>query len=189
MFSTTLAQLVSLALLGGAMAAPGSSLPGPVGKGLSRRECYETETPERLCYTAPVNVPQDVLVEDVQLIASYLRAYGAQTRAGRLFSMAAADTPDCGEWLLYSVGTAAAYAKHIDNTVDSSVMFADIATTIDGGANANSTQQAASLLGCGSDGGSLGVVVNAAHPTYSGSTYPKGYVTSGIIIKIVASGV
>jgi hypothetical protein len=180
MMLSTLVNLVPLALLGGAIA-------GPV-RGLAPRTCYETETPSQLCYTAPNNVPQEVLLEDVLFIASYLRSYGAQVRTGRLFNMAAADAPDCGEWLVYAHGTAQAFAKHIDNTVDTSVLFADIATTIDGGPNANSTQQAAALIGCGTDGGSLGVLVNAASPTYSGSTYPAGYVTSGILIKIVASG-
>ncbi|KAH6856896.1 hypothetical protein B0I37DRAFT_426488 [Chaetomium sp. MPI-CAGE-AT-0009] len=183
---STLVKLLPLALLGGAMAAPGV-LPGSV-KGLSPRTCYETETPAQLCYTAPDNIPQDVLVDDVLFIASYLRSYGAQIRTGRLFNMAAADAPDCGEWLVYAHGTAQAFAKHIDNTVDSSVLFADIATTIDGGPNANSTQQAAALIGCGTDGGSQGVIVNTAHPTYSGPTYPAGYTTDGILIKIVASG-
>jgi len=190
-------NLVPLALVGGAavltMAAP--SVPSDAVSGIAAefhasRVCYETETPARLCYTAPDNIPQDVDLSDVQFIASYLRAYGAQTRAGRLFNMAAADAPDCGEWLLYSSGTASVFAKHINNTVNSSVLFADIATTIDGGPNATpEQQQAASLLGCATDGGSLGVAVNATHPTYSGSTYPAGYVTEGILIKVVSSGV
>ncbi|AEO59752.1 hypothetical protein MYCTH_54036, partial [Thermothelomyces thermophilus ATCC 42464] len=124
-----------------------------------------------------------------KFIASYLCSYGAQTRAGRLFNMAAADAPDCGEWLLYSHDTAQAFAKHIDNTVNSSVLFADIATTIDGGPNASAAQQAAALISCGTDGGSLGVAVNASHPTYKGSTCPAGYTTSGILVKTVASGV
>ncbi|GJC90239.1 hypothetical protein ColLi_13077 [Colletotrichum liriopes] len=176
---TNLVNLVPLALLGGAIAAP-NPLPNPIDPVM--RVCYETETPSQLCYTAPDNIPQDVLVEDVQFIASYLRSYGAQIRTGRLFNMAATDAPDCGEWLIYARGTAQAFAKHIDNTVNSSVLFADIANTIDGGVGANETQVAASLLGCSTDGGSLG-------PTYTGSTYPAGYVTSGILIKIVASGV
>lgn len=181
-----LVNLVPLALFGGAIAAPGP-LPGSVEPRASRI-CYETETPSRLCYTAPDNVPQDVLVEDVVFIAAYLRSYGAQVRTGRLFNMAAADAPDCGEWLLYAHGTAQAFAKHLDNTINSSVLFADIATTIDGGANASPEQQAAALIGCDTDGGSLGVAVNTTNPTYSGSTYPVGYTTSGILIKIVASG-
>ncbi|KAF4838891.1 hypothetical protein CGCTS75_v000527 [Colletotrichum tropicale] len=174
-------NLVPMALFGGAMAAP-----NPIDPAV--RVCYATETPSQLCYTAPDNIPQDVLVEDVQFIASYLRSYGAQIRTGRLFNMAAADAPDCGEWLVYAHGTAQAFAKHINNTVNSSVLFADIATTIDGGVGASDAQIAASLLGCGTDGGSLGVLVNTANPTYSGSTYSAGYVTDGIIIKIVASG-
>lgn len=182
---SSLVNLFPLAILSGAAAAPGAP-PGP-GQALAPRTCYATETPSRLCYTAPNNVPQDVVLDDVLFIASYLRSYGAQVRTGRLFNMAAAAAPDCGEWLLYAHGTAQAIAKHIDNTVNSSVLFADIATTIDGGPNADSTQQAAAILGCGKDGGSLGVAVNASHPAYSGRTYPTGYTTKGIIIKVVAS--
>ncbi|KAI1812913.1 hypothetical protein GGS20DRAFT_511445 [Poronia punctata] len=147
--------------------------------------CYETETPSLNCYTSPDNIPQDVTVSDVRFIASYLRSYGAQVRTGRIFSMAATDAPDCGEWLLYAHGTAQAFAKHVDNTVDSAVLFADIATTIDGGVNGNGNSTG--LLGCGTDGGSLGVVVDSTNPTYSGSTYPAGFVTEGIIVKIVAA--
>ncbi|KAL3425261.1 hypothetical protein PVAG01_02052 [Phlyctema vagabunda] len=182
-----LANLVPLALLSGAMAAP-NLVAGSV-EARAARICYATETPRQLCYTAPDNVPQDVALDDVTFIAAFLRSYGAETRAGRLFNMAAADAPDCGEWLLAAHGTAQAFAKHINNTVNSSVLFADIANTIDGGVNANTTQQAAALIGCGTDGGSLGVAVNASNPTYRGSTYPAGYTTSGILIKIVASGV
>ena len=175
----TLANLVSLTLAGCAVAYPLMEL--------APRTCYPTENDEQLCYRAPNGDPQGVDVKDVQFIASYLRAYGAGTRAGRLFSMAAKDTPDCAEWQLYAHGTAQAVAKHVDLAVDSSVLFADIATTIDGGVNATPAQQAAALVGCGTDGGSQGVAINASSPTYSGPTYPKGYVTKGIIVKIVAS--
>ncbi|ETS73389.1 hypothetical protein PFICI_14994 [Pestalotiopsis fici W106-1] len=179
-------HLAPVALFGGVLAAPSSSQGSAEAR--AAQICYETETPSRICYTAPDNVPQDVAIEDVTFIAAYLRSYGAQVRTGRLFNMAAADAPDCGEWLLYAHGSAQAFAKHIDNTVNSSVLFADIATTIDGGPNASTGQQAGALIGCGTDGGSLGVAVNTTNPTYSGSTYPAGYNTSGIIIKIVASG-
>lgn len=175
---STLANLMCLALAGRAIAGPLS---------LSPRTCYASENDKQLCYKPPKGDPQDVDVKDVQFIASYLRAYGAQTRAGRLFSMAAKDTTDCAEWQLYAHGTAQAVAKHIDMTVDSSVLFADIAATIDGGPNATADQQAAALLGCSTFGGSQGVAVNASNPTYSGPTFPKGYVTGGIIVKIVAT--
>ncbi|ATY66573.1 hypothetical protein A9K55_001053 [Cordyceps militaris] len=167
---------VPLALLaGGAVASPLTLAP---------RTCYPNENDKQLCYRPPNGDPQGVDIKDVQFIATYLRNYGAQTRAGRLFNMAAKDTSGCGEWQVYAHGTAQAVAKHIDPSVDTSVLFADIATTIDGGANATPAQQAAALIGCGTDGGSLGVAVNASNPAYSGSTYPKGYVTKGIVVKI-----
>ncbi|KAL2174878.1 uncharacterized protein P884DRAFT_302145 [Thermothelomyces heterothallicus CBS 202.75] len=59
-----ISALVNLAVLGGVMAVPA---PAPV-KDLA---------------------PRDVAVDDVKFIASYLRSYGAQPRAGRLFNMAA----------------------------------------------------------------------------------------------------
>jgi hypothetical protein len=102
--------------------------------------------------------------------------------------MAAADAPDWDEWSLYTHGTAQALAKHIDNAVDSSVLFADTPTTINGGVNATEAHQAAALVGCGSNGGSLRVRVNASDQTYLGPAFPEGYTTQGILIKILASG-
>ncbi|KAI2471681.1 hypothetical protein F4781DRAFT_90252 [Annulohypoxylon bovei var. microspora] len=184
MLSQSLLSLVSLALFGTAVAAPSSLKPSP----RAAQICYDSETTDLLCYTAPDNTPQDVVVTDVTYIAAYLRAYGAQTKAGRLYTMAAADAPDCGEWTIYSHGSAQAIAKHIDNTVNTSVLFADIANTIDGGSAATAAQQAAALIGCGTDGGSLGVVYNASNTAYTASTYPAGYTPAGILVKIVATG-
>ncbi|KAI1110200.1 hypothetical protein F5Y14DRAFT_371938 [Nemania sp. NC0429] len=177
--------LAPLVLLGSTTsAAPGAQ---PVSPRAAQR-CYKGEITDLLCYNAPDSDPQNVDVADVAHIASYLRAYGAQTKAGRLFTMAAAAAPDCGEWSVYAHGTALALAKHINGSVDSSVLFADIATTIDGGANATSKQLGAALMGCGSSGGSFGVQVNAADPAYTAATYPAGYTPGGLLIKIVASG-
>jgi hypothetical protein len=174
-----------LALLGAAIAAPSSP------SSISPRKaeiCYDGETSALLCYTAPDNTPQNVNVSDIAYIAAYLRAYGAQTRAGRLYSMSAADAPDCAEWVMFAHGSAQAVAKHINSAVNSSVLFADIANTIDGGAGATPAQQAAALIGCGTDGGSYGVVYNASNPAYRASTYPAGYTPDGILVKIVATG-
>jgi len=97
------------------------------------------------------------------------------------------ETADCGEFTLYPKGTVQIIAKHITMGVNSSVLYEDIANTIDGGANATVAQQEEALLGCGSDGGSFGVVVNRTHPTYSSAAYTKlSAVTSGIIIKVVS---
>lgn len=182
MFTQSLLRLVPLTLLGTAVAAPSSRISSPRAVQI----CYDNETTDLLCYAAPDNTPQDVAVADVTYIASYLRAYGAQTKAGRLFTMAAADAPDCGEWIIYAHGTAQAIAKHIDSTVDSSVLFADIANTIDGGSGTNKTANA--LISCGTDGGSLGVAYNASNPAYLASTYPTGYTPAGILVKIVTTG-
>ncbi|KAI1197103.1 hypothetical protein F5X97DRAFT_334228 [Nemania serpens] len=183
MLSQPLSLLVPLVLLGTTRAAPGVL---PVSPRAAQR-CYEGELTDLLCYNAPDSEPQSVDVDDVAHIASYLRSYGAQTKSGRLFTMPAAAAPDCGEWSVFAHGTALALAKHIDGSVDSSVLFADIATTIDGGVNATSQQRAAALISCGASGGSLGVQVNTADPAYAAATYPAGYTPGGLLIKIVAS--
>ncbi|CAH0056957.1 unnamed protein product [Clonostachys solani] len=179
--------LAPLSLIGTALAAPSSRLLDERSDP-SIQTCYEGEPTSLFCYNPPNGTPQDVEVDDVAFVAAYLRAYGAETRLGRLFSMAAADAPDCGEWSLYSRGTAMAVAKHVDNTVNTSVLFADIARTIDGGANATPEQKAGAIIGCLTSGGSLGVQVNTSAPAYTASSYPAGYVTSGIVVKIVWSG-
>lgn len=150
--------------------------------------CDATEGPELLCYTEPDSIPQNVSVADVTFVAQYLRSYGQQTQAGRQFTMLAADTPNCDEWTLYQRGTVLALGKHLDPTVDSSVLFTDIANTIDGGASATPEQQLAALVGCAENGGSFGVVYNASNPQYNTATYiSKGYTPSGILVKIVSS--
>ncbi len=94
MLSPVLPGLVRLALLLGL--AHGGSL-----SGRSTETCNNGEGPGLLCYNQGNGTPQNVAVDDVTYIASYLRAYGAQTRAGRLFTMSASDAPDCAEWTLY----------------------------------------------------------------------------------------
>ncbi|KAH8586862.1 hypothetical protein B0O99DRAFT_527840, partial [Bisporella sp. PMI_857] len=141
------------------------------------------------CYTSPDNTSQDVNVTDVQFVASYLRAYGAQTKAGRQFTMTVATVPDCAEWSLYTHGTVLVTARHIDSSYNSSVLLADIANTISGGASATPDQQAAAIIECGMTGGSLGVVYDASNAQYLTSTYlANSYTPGGILIKIVSSG-
>jgi hypothetical protein len=183
MLSQTLFTLASLAVLGTAHPAP-ESLPVSTR---SAQICYDNEKSDLLCYNPPDGTPQDVAVADVTFIASYLRAYGAGTKAGRLYNMAATDAPDCAEWIIYARGSAVAIAKHIDSNTNSSVLFSDLATTIDGGVKATPEQQARALIGCGTSGGSVGVQVNASNPAYTAATYPAGYKPSGILVKIVAA--
>ena len=99
--------------------------------------------------------------------------------------MKAADAADCAESLLYSHGTAAAYVKKVDLTFDSSVLFEEIANTIDGGKTATTTRN---LLSCDYAGGSLGVNVNATAKACTSKSYiANGYKPAGLLIKIVAA--
>lgn len=99
--------------------------------------------------------------------------------------MTAAGASDCGEWSLYTRGTAQAVAKKIDMTYDSSVLFEEIANTIDGG---TATIKRNGLYECAADGGSFGVQVNTTAAAYTTAAYvAAGYKPAGIIIKIVAN--
>lgn len=99
----------------------------------------------------------------------------------------AADAPDCAEWTVYTHGTALVTARHIDTTLNSSVLFSDIANTIDGGTGATAVPQ--NISSCGTDGGQLGVQYNASNIQYNSSlsAYPVGYTPAGILIKVVSS--
>jgi hypothetical protein len=153
------------------------------------QECYVSETPALLCYRDKSGVPQGATVSDVAYIGQYLRRYGRQNpRKPGFFTMLAADTADCAEWSVDTRGTALALAKHLDPTVNSSVLFDGIAATIDGGDKATDAQKQAAIVGCLSDGGSLGVLVNASNPAYQTDDYlASGYTPQGILIKIVHS--
>jgi hypothetical protein len=174
-----------------------AALAGPVSGGvlghglktapLQTRDC-NGETTALLCYTEGNGTPQTVNVSDVEFIAKYLRSYGRQIKPGRFFTMNANDTQGCGEWSVYSRRSALVTIKHIDDTVDSSVLFEDIAATIDGGENATSEQREKALLGCGADGGAFAVQANLSNPAYSAASYvAAGYKTSGLLVKVVSN--
>lgn len=99
--------------------------------------------------------------------------------------MTAATASDCGEWSLFTRGTAQAVAKKIDMSFDSSVLYEEIANTIDGGVGFIKRN---GLWECGEDGGSYGVQVNSEAAAYTTPAYlAAGYKPAGIIIKIVAN--
>ncbi|KAK3370415.1 hypothetical protein B0H63DRAFT_564584 [Podospora didyma] len=148
----------------------GTAVVGPAIGFFRPMECNQGESAKRLCYTAPENTPQDVSLADVKYAANYLRSYGRQTKASRLFTMKIVETPGCGEWSLYTRGSVLITAKHV-------------------GMAFNSSQQAAALLGCATDGGSLGTIVNATNPAYTPAAYKAlNAVSSGLVIKVVAAG-
>ncbi|OIW26604.1 hypothetical protein CONLIGDRAFT_581467, partial [Coniochaeta ligniaria NRRL 30616] len=113
---------------------------------------------------------------------------GRQIKPGRFFTMNANDTQGCGEWSVYSHRSTLVTVKHIDDTTDSSVLFEDIASAIDGGEEATTEQQQSFLLGCGTDGGTIGVQANVSNPAYWASSYvASGYKTSGLLVKVVSN--
>jgi hypothetical protein len=101
----------------------------------------------------------------------------------------------CEEWSLCVIAastTATAnvlvLAKHIDPKVNITVHYEDLANAIDGGANANATQIANSLLGCGNHGGPVAVTADLTRPEYNGTTFASlDSSTKGIIVKLVGT--
>jgi hypothetical protein len=96
---------------------------------------------------------------------------------------------DCEEWtvpLPDGGGPIIVLTKHITPRYNSSVLWEDIATTIDGGANPSASDVKASLLGCGTHGGQMGAKVNTDNPIYSANDFKSGILRAGgIVIKIV----
>jgi hypothetical protein len=171
---------------------PGSASAAVLGHGinttpLQARDC-NGETTALFCYSEDNGIPQNVNISDVEFIAKYLRSYGRQIKPGRFFTMNANDTQGCGEWSVYSRRSALVTIKHIDDTVDSSVLFEDIAATIDGGENATPEQRQKALIGCGTAGGAFAVQANLSNPAYLAASYvAAGYKTSGLLVKVVSN--
>ncbi len=63
------------------------------------------------------------------------------------------------------------------------MLYVDIANTIDG-EHATAEDKAKALISCGSDGGAMGVVVNATDKFYS-DNQAMGYSNDGILIKLM----
>lgn len=155
---------------------------------LKPRSC-DGETTKLFCYTSGNGVSQGVNTTDIAYIANYLRSVGRRSKAGELWTMKAADSQFCGEWVAYTRGGTQVAIKHIDDTIDSSVLYADIANTIDGGEKATAAQKAAAIISCGPDGGTMGVQVNATHPMYTSTTYTKaGLSPNGLLVKVTNLG-
>jgi hypothetical protein len=144
------------------------------------------EKAAQVCYGKPDGTAQNVNLDDLAYVAAYLRYYGQSTDPPQALTIPATSPFECAEWSLYVSGTVMALAKHINPKVNSTVLFEDIANTIDGGETATDAQKKASLTGCGQNGGSVGVLVNKANPYYATDAFKKsGATTDGLIIKIV----
>lgn len=156
---------------------------------LQQRDQLCNEKGTKICYGAPTGTSQKVNLDDVAYAAAYLRAYGQSSDPALMLTMLPTKATECDEWTLYTTGTVMILGKHIDPKVNSTILFEDIATTIDGGDPATKPSAAkvkASLTGCGVNGGSMNVTVDKTRKEYKTAEYIKSKaVNSGIIIKIV----
>lgn len=178
---TTVVLLTALAPL--ALAAPQSL---SLRDADAAQSCGEKES--CVCFGVDGGTSQDIDLSDLQYVADALR-YLAQDNPAALWTMPGGSF-DCDEWTLpvEGAGTVLALAKHISPRINSSVLYTDIAATIDGGGEQASEQdRKASLLGaCGTHGGMVGVKVNVSDPAYNSAEYRNAMAKpQGIIIKIV----
>jgi hypothetical protein len=145
------------------------------------------EGPDKVCYGASGGESQQLNLDDVQYVADYLRYINDNNEgAAKFWNMPKAI--DCAEWSLpvSGAGSVLVLAKHINARVSSSILYEDLAATIDGGLNASDQAKKNSLLGCGPNGGQLGVKANLTNPLYNTEEYKKsGAKPDGIIIKLV----
>ncbi|KAL7624111.1 hypothetical protein AAE478_005668 [Parahypoxylon ruwenzoriense] len=151
----------------------------------ARASC--SEGTNRICYGPDGGTSQNLDLDDVAYVAAYLRFIGQQNEgADARWTMPAAS--DCAEWALPvdGAGTVLALAKHVNPVITSSVLYEDLASTIDGGPDATEAQQQAALLGCATNGGQMGVKFDASNPAYNTDEYKSTKARpDGIIIKLV----
>lgn len=146
--------------------------------------CAAPDPVRRICYNSQGSTPQNVSTKDIESIAVYLRQYISIPWNPKFYTMRVKDADNCGEWEVYSQGSATVLAKLVGNR-DASVLFSDIASTLDG---TNATSLMRSLLGCFTAGGQMGTWVSTANPLYKSPEFVNGgFTNEGIIIKVVAS--
>ncbi|EGX97038.1 hypothetical protein CCM_01697 [Cordyceps militaris CM01] len=144
------------------------------------------EGTQKICYGVDGGTSQNIDPEDVQYVAEYLRSLSAENEGKNKF-WTMPKSIDCAEWSLpvFNAGTVLALVKHIDNRVLSSVLFEDLAMAIDGGKNA-ADKGKNELLGCGRNGGQVGVTANTSNPLYNSADYKSsGAKPTGLVIKLV----
>lgn len=147
-------------------------------------ECFDWDKPALHCYNGGWDTPQDLTIDDVTYVGNYLRAHGLHS--SNFLTMPAEAAQSCEEWELYTHGTVKVLAKHITPGANSSVLYEDIANTIDGGASRDEVGPA--IIQCLADGGFAGVIVDTKNPAYNTEEYKeKKLVPEGILIKVVTT--
>lgn len=146
-----------------------------------------SEGVERVCYGVKGGTSQTLDLDDIAYAAAYLRFIGQQNEGLDAMWTMPADTT-CAEWALpiEGAGTVLALAKHVNPIVKTSILYEELADTIDGGDDPTDADIAASLSGCGVNGGQMGVVSNKSNPAYLTAEYKASKARpDGIIIKLV----
>ncbi|KAJ6782789.1 hypothetical protein PWT90_04146 [Aphanocladium album] len=145
------------------------------------------ETAAKVCYGVDGGTSQNLDPDDIAYVATYLRFLGTNnTGADKFWTMP--PSIDCQEWTLPvpNAATVLALAKHINPRINSSILYTDLANTIDGGEHASPADKAKFLSDCGKNGGMVGVIVDANAPEYKTPEYVASKAKhEGIIIKLV----
>lgn len=95
---------------------------------------------------------------------------------------------ECKEWVvdIPESGTVLALIKKVSSRYNSSVLLEDVANTIDGGLHPTEASLEKSLLGCGTNGGMIGIQWNSSNPIYTSAKYNATKAKpDGLIMKIV----
>jgi len=164
-----------------------AAIPSSVSQSPSSWECWEKT--DLHCYS-PNAKGDDIDKIDLDEVAYNANIWRGWSEEGPAFYTMPARknrSEPCQEWMVpEQIGSTLVLAKHMDMGINSSVSFADIATTIDGGADATEVQKLnKSLLGC-PYGGQFAVQVNASDPVYGSEEYKAtGGVPRFILIKVV----
>lgn len=150
----------------------------------SDAQCGETDA--KVCFGINGGTSQDLRVDDVKYVADYLR-YISDSNQGDAKFWKMPKAVDCAEWSLpidYN-GSVLALAKHINPRTASAVLYEDLAAAIDGGLKSKDGGKN-ELLGCGKNGGMIGVKPNLNNPLYHTKEYQaSGASPDGILIKLV----
>lgn len=147
-------------------------------------QCGETEA--KVCFGVGGGSSQDLNVDDIKYVADYLR-YISDSNQGDAKFWKMPKAVDCAEWSLpvNRAGSVLALAKHITPRTASSVLYEDLATAIDGGLKSTDGGKN-ELLGCGKNGGMMGVKANLTNALYHTKEYiASGASPDGILIKLV----
>ena len=143
---------------------------------LNRQSCDEGS--KRVCYGKDGGQSQSLDPADIEYVASYLRFVGdSNTGANARWTMPASGA--CEEWVIAvpDAGTVLALAKHSKPDVATSILYSDIAATID---------TVGGLLECEKNGGQMSTIVNKTNPAYTSAEYKATKATpDGITIKLV----